>query len=196
MRAVSNRSGIDAVDRDRLDELMRSAQAGDSVAYARLLAAIAPLIRRTIRRQRQLMPAADVEDIVQETLLSVHAVRATYDANRPFLPWLMAILRNRMVDGTRRYARLSAHEIAVDPLPETFADEDTNTMVERHDRAAVVRRAVRDLPKRQRVAVEMLKLQELSLKEAASASGMSISALKVAVHRGMKGLRARLRGEA
>lgn len=175
---------------------MRSAQAGDKAAYARMLAEITPLMRRTLRRQRHFMAAADIEDVVQETLLSVHAVRATYDPGRPFLPWLMAILRNRLVDSTRRYARLTSHEVAVEQLPETFSDDDTNATIERRDQAKMVRRAVEDLPKGQRAAIEMLKLRELSLKEAAAASGMSISALKVAVHRGMKGLRAKLRREA
>lgn len=197
MRTVSNVRDTGGADRGlRLTELMRCAQAGDKTAYARLLAEITPLLRRAVRQQRRLMPAADIEDVVQETLLSVHAVRATYDARRPFLPWLMTIMRNRLVDSTRRYARLSAHEVAVEHLPETFSEDGTNETVERHDEADMVRRAIHDLPKGQRAAVEMLKLRELSLKEAAAASGMSINALKVAVHRGMKGLRAKLRREA
>lgn len=191
-----NKNRPDSADgNQRLADLMRAAQAGDHSAYAKLLTEIAPLLRRTVRRQRKLLQTADIEDIVQDILLSLHAVRATYDPNRPFLPWLLAITRNRLVDNTRRYARLAANEVAVEHLPETFSEDSTNKIVERHDDEVMLRRAVEDLPKGQRAAVEMLKLRELSLKEAAAASGMSISALKVAVHRGIKGLRARLRKE-
>lgn len=192
-----NKSRPISVDvNQRLADLMRSAQAGDHSAYAKLLAEITPLLRRTVRRQRTFLQAADIEDIVQDILLSLHAVRATYDPNRPFLPWLLAIARNRLVDDTRRYARLAANEVAVEHFPVTFSEDSTNKIVERHDDEAMLRRAIEELPKGQRAAVEMLKLSELSLKEAAAASGMSIGALKVAVHRGIKGLRARLRREA
>src|SRR5438093_2260219 len=80
---------------ERLGKLMRLAQCGDSVAYAELLNEITPLLRRLVRRQRPFLRPEDIEDLVQDTLLSMHSVRATYDAARPFLPWLFAINRNR-----------------------------------------------------------------------------------------------------
>src|SRR5690349_16753943 len=83
--------------------LMRAAQAGDRESYARLLHELIPLLRRAVRRQRALLKPQDAEDLVQDILLSLHQARRSYDPARPFLPWLMAIVRNRVTDGTRRY---------------------------------------------------------------------------------------------
>lgn len=63
---------------------------------------------------------------MQDALLSLHAVGATYDPQRPFLPWLFGIVQNRIADGARRYARRTAHEVAAEQGPVTFSDEITN----------------------------------------------------------------------
>src|SRR4030081_2436438 len=81
---------------ERLAALMRSAQGGDADAYAALMQELAVRVRQIVRRRRAFLEHADVEDLVQDVLLSVHAVRATYDATRPFIPWLLAITRNRL----------------------------------------------------------------------------------------------------
>jgi RNA polymerase sigma factor (sigma-70 family) len=172
----------------RLAALMRSAQSGDGAAYACLLRELTPLLRHRIQRRLRFLRPEDVEDLVQDVLLSLHAVRATYDPRRPFLPWLFGIVRNRMADGARRYARRAVHEVAIEHLPVTFSEEATNRDEEFGDPEALAQ-AIRTLPPGQREAVEMLKIRELSLKEAAAVSGMSVSALKVAVHRAVKALR-------
>src|SRR5688500_17936095 len=168
---------------DLLGDLMRAAQQGDGGAYLELLLAITPRIRQVVRRQRGFAGAAEVEDLVQEVLLSVHAVRTTYDPSRPFGPWLSAIVRNRLVDGARRYARITKREVTVDDIDVTFAGVETNEQVADESDAAALHEAVRALPDQQRQAIELLKLKELSLKEAAEVSGTSIGALKVATHR-------------
>src|SRR5436853_6451618 len=109
----------------RLTDFMRGAQAGDQIAYAQLLNALAPLLRRTIKRWRAFLKSEDVEDLLQDILLSVHEARATYDPARPLLPWVMAIARNRVADGARRYIARTAREVAVDKLPETFSEGET-----------------------------------------------------------------------
>jgi len=76
---------------DRYARLMERAQEGDSAAYSELLTELVPLLRRQIRHRRRTLQPQDIEDLVQEVLLSLHAVRATYDPSRPFVPWLMAI---------------------------------------------------------------------------------------------------------
>jgi RNA polymerase sigma-70 factor (ECF subfamily) len=168
--------------------LMKAAQGGDKVAYRRLLEAVAPRLRRIIGRRRTFLKPQDIEDLVQEILLSVHSVRATYDPGRPFLPWLMAITRHRLADGARRHAR-RANELIVGQLPETFPDEGANRLVQTYRDPEALLKAIRALPPGQRKAIEMLKLREMSLKEAAVSSGLTIAALKVAVHRGMCSLR-------
>ncbi len=93
-----------SIDDERvLEQLMRAAQDGDTAAYERLLKSLIGLLRRTVRQRRPFLQPADIEDIVQDILLSLHAVRSTYDPGRPFMPWLMAIARNRMADAARRY---------------------------------------------------------------------------------------------
>jgi len=174
---------------DSLGELMRAAQQGDAVRYGELLRTITPRIRQIIRRQRGFAGIAEVEDLVQDVLLSVHAVRATYDPARPFVPWLLAIVRNRLVDGARRYARISRREIHVDGGDVTFSEPATNDDIGELEDASVLHAAVRALPEGQRQAIELLKLKELSLKEAAEVSGTSVGALKVATHRAMATLR-------
>src|SRR5262245_44082795 len=176
-------------DDQALTTLMQAAQAGDAQAYVRLLKAITPRLRQIVRRQRFFVSAEDIEDLVQDILLSLHAVRASYDPQRPFMPWFMAITRNRLVDGARRYSRRAAHVVQVEHMPVTFFDEGSN--VDRggsRDREAQ-RQALEELSPAQRAAIEMLKLCEMSLKEAAAARGTSIGALKVSVHRAMATLR-------
>ena len=178
---------------DRFATLMRSAQQGDQEAYAQLMYELAPRLRRIVRRHHGFLGPEDVEDLVQDVLLSLHAVRATYDPDRPFMPWLLAITRNRLVDGVRRYARRSAHEVIVDDLAVTFSNRSANiTSADRHD-PDELKQAIQELPPGQRSAIELLKLRELSLKEAAEATGTTIGALKVATHRAMLALRKKLR---
>jgi RNA polymerase sigma-70 factor (ECF subfamily) len=174
---------------DDLGRLMRAAQRGDSAAYLELLRVVMPRIRRVVMRQRGFAGAAETEDLVQDVLLSLHAVRATYDASRPFVPWLLAIVRNRLVDGARRYSRTSGRGVRIDTDDVTFSELETNVDIAELGDAQTLREAVRELPEGQRQAIELLKLQELSLKEAAETSGTSVGALKVATYRAMATLR-------
>ena len=165
---------------------MARAQEGDREAYRRLLEEITPYLRSLAARL--IRDRSDVEDAVQDALLSVHAVRHTYDPMRPFGPWLVAIARRRFVDGLRRRGRVASRETPLEVEHETFAAPDTNFQEVASDGRAV-REALEGLPPGQREAIRMLKLEEMSLKEAAASSGMSVAALKVATHRGLKSLR-------
>lgn len=165
---------------------MARAQEGDREAYRRLLEEITPYLRSLAARLIQ--NRGDIEDAVQDTLLSLHAVRHTYDPMRPFGPWLVAIARRRFVDGLRRRGRATSRETPLEAEHETFAAPETNFHEAASDGRAV-REALEGLPPGQREAIRMLKLEEMSLKEAAAASGMSVAALKVATHRGLKRLR-------
>ena len=172
--------------------LMRSAQDGDRAAYVALLQEVLPIVKRVVQSRVGFLSGSDREDIVQEVLLSLHAARATYDPQRPFTPWLMTIIHNRMVDNARRYSRRSANEVLVDELPAHVADEGAEHAINAYGDPQALREAVKNLRKGQRTAIELLKIREMSLKEASAASGMSISALKVSVHRAIKTLRASL----
>jgi RNA polymerase sigma-70 factor (ECF subfamily) len=179
---------------DHLSRLMARSQRGDHEAYVTLLRAITPQVRQWVRRKRAFLGGSDVEDVVQEVLLSIHAVRATYDPRRPFMPWVAAIVRHRLADAARHHARQAAHEIVVDDLDVTFGPRSANRQEETFGDPEALAHAIQALPPGQRQAVELLKLHELSLKEASAATGSSIGALKIATHRAMASLRRALRG--
>lgn len=166
--------------------LMRRAQDGDQAAYRRLLVAITPYLRAMA--SRFLQSPNDTEDALQDILLTVHTIRRTYDPERPFKPWLAGIARHRLVDRFHGKRRIAAREVAWTLEHETFADPAPNREAGALDGPAL-QAALRELPAGQRQAIELLKLQEMSLKEAATVSGMSVAALKVATHRGLKTLR-------
>jgi RNA polymerase sigma factor (sigma-70 family) len=174
-----------ARDRNRT-MLMARAQAGEREAYRRLLQDITPFIRALATRR--LRDASDVEDAVQDVLLTIHAIRHTYDPKRPFAPWLAAIAKRRIVDHLRRRIRTNSQQTPLVSSPETFSEPDANLDDIGVD-ATALRNAVENLPSGQRQAIKLLKLGEMSLKEAAAASGVSIAALKVATHRALKTLR-------
>ena len=165
---------------------MARAQDGDQAAYRHLLYEVSGYVRSLV--SRSLRNPADLEETVQEILLTVHAVRHTYDPSRPFGPWLVAIAHRRIVDRLRRHGRLSRRETPLKPEHETFAGVETNLSETAGDERAL-REAIARLPESQRQAINLLKLKEMSLKEAAAASGISIAALKVATHRAVKSLR-------
>jgi RNA polymerase sigma factor (sigma-70 family) len=177
----------------QLSFLMRKAQDGDQAAYASLLREVLPILKRVVQARLGFLPVMDREDLVQDILMSVHAARATYDPTRPFKPWLMTITHNRMVDQARRNSRRNANEMSVDEYPEDVADADAGAAADRYGDPEELRRAIKVLSKGQRSALELLKLREMSLKEASQATGMSISALKVSVHRAIKTLRMSLK---
>jgi RNA polymerase sigma-70 factor, ECF subfamily len=165
---------------------MAAAQAGDRVAYRTLLLAVTPYVRAMAARAFR--NPADVEDAVQDILLTLHETRALFDPARPFRPWLAGIARHRIADRIRRRSRALARETPLGPEHETFSADVPN----REDVSADIpslHAALGSLPAGQRVAVELLKLQEMSLKQAEGVSGMSVAALKVATHRAIKRLR-------
>lgn len=175
-----------------LRRLMILAQSGDESAYADLLNQVAAIARAVIRNRVRTFQATDVEDVVQDVLMAIHMVRATYDADRPFMPWLMTILQSRLVDRLRKMQRIASNETAVDELPELPHLGQDDWSAEAYGDAEHLRREIGGLPATQRRAIEMLKLRELSLKEASAESGLSTANLKVLVHRAIKTLRSRL----
>jgi RNA polymerase sigma-70 factor (ECF subfamily) len=191
--------GSEAGDPHRADgardwsQLMVRAQEGDRQAYRTLLEDLTPYLRSIAARCFK--QANDIEDAVQDVLLTVHMVRHAYDPSRPFGPWLLAIANRRIIDRLRRETRQKAREIELAPEHETFTGPATNLDEAISDEVSI-NEAIERLPPDQRQAIKMLKLNEMSLKEAAAASGRSVSALKVATHRAVKGLRKMLNSKS
>jgi RNA polymerase sigma-70 factor (ECF subfamily) len=165
--------------------LMARAQDGDRGAYHRVLQEITPYLRSlAARRHRDLN---DIEDAVQDVLLTIHSIRQTYDPARPFGPWLVTIANRRFIDRLRHQGRSRNREMPLTAEHETFSEPQANLeeRPERHE----LQQAINHLPPMQQQALRLLKLKEMSLKEAATASGMSITSLKVNAHRAVKSLR-------
>jgi len=167
---------------------MRAAQSGDRLCYERLLRELIPFVRNLTRRHCR--HPQDLEEIVQETLLTVHRVRHTYDSARPFSPWLAAIAQRRAIDMLRRRKSVSGHEAAQPEALETFSAPAANQELEAVHSHEEVQELLQHLPQRQREALESVKLREMTLAEASKASGQSVAALKVNTHRALKALRA------
>ena len=169
--------------------LMARAQAGDSQAYARLLTEIAPPVAAFVRRK--ISDPALAEDIAQDVLLTVHRIRHTYDPARPFLPWLAAIASARSIDALRRRGRREGNEVHDELAFARHADPDVDAAENAADAADDLSALLATLPERQRDAVELVKLREMSLAEAARATDLSVSAMKALLHRALVALRAR-----
>jgi len=172
--------------------LIIRAQQGDSIAYAALLT----LPRATARQyaRNRLGNVSWIDDVAQETLVTVHTARRTYDPRRPFAPWFYAILSSRLIDVLRKERRVSAREVGADALPEPRREDRSDAGAASGVDTEEVHAALGALPERQREIVSALKLRDESVKEVSERLGMTESAVKVTAHRGYRKLRRLLGG--
>lgn len=177
-----------AASEERLRDLLVRGLAGDAGAYHAFLRELSGYLRAFLRRRLAKLPD-DVEDIVQETLLAVHNQRHTYDAGQPLTAWVHAIAKYKLVDHLRRRRN---RDLLTDSL-----EDGGEMLLAAEDESAQARRDIgkllEQLPDRHRLPIVHVKLQGLSVVEAARITGMSESAIKVGVHRGLKALAAKMR---
>ncbi|WP_432445599.1 sigma-70 family RNA polymerase sigma factor [Variovorax paradoxus] len=162
--------------------------AGDAAAYREFLQKLSAHLRAFLGKRLFGWPD-EVEDLVQECLLAMHNQRHTYQSDQPLTAWVHAIARYKMIDLLRAK---SAREALHDPLDDelaVFAESATDASDARRDIGGLLQ----TLPERQRLPIVHVKLEGLSVAETASLTGMSESAVKVGIHRGLKALAARLR---
>lgn len=158
---------------------------GDSQAYRAALDQLSRHLRAFLRKRLQRLPA-DIEDVLQESLLAIHLHRHTYDASQLLMPWAYVITRHKLIDFVRRHERV---DVPVEPLDDThelLAAEEDVAHESRRDLSVLLDA----LPERFRLPIVHTKLQGLSVAETAALTGMSESAIKVGVHRGLKALAA------
>ena len=176
---------------DRLKDLLLRGLAGEQTAYRAFLQELSAHLRAFLRRRLLRLPD-EVEDLVQESLLAIHNQRHTYDAAQPLTAWVHAIAKYKLVDLLRRRSK---RELLSDPLDEEFgvaSASDTDAADARRDLGKLLAR----LPERQRLPIVHMKLEGLSVAQTAKLTGMSESAVKVGVHRGLKALAALIREDA
>lgn len=158
---------------------------GDAVAYKAFLQDMCAHLRAFFKRRMVSLPD-DIEDLVQETLLALHNQRHTYQSTQPLTAWVHAIARYKLIDFFRsRGVREALHDPLEDDL-QLFAASETDASDARRD----LGRLLEQLPDHQRLPIVHMKLEGLSVIETAQVTGMSESAVKVGVHRGLKALAA------
>lgn len=172
---------------------MRLERQGDAETYESFLKDFADSVRRIVAAQfrRLNLGAADVEDVVQEILIAVHAKRSLWRVDRPLLPWLNAVTRYKMIDAARRIRRDGRLRIDLTDYEwaNLFADDDRAS-----DRlAGDVERLISDLPAGQQSVVRAVGIDGDSAREAAARLGLSEGAVRVAFHRSLKRLAAAAR---
>jgi RNA polymerase sigma-70 factor (ECF subfamily) len=180
--------GRGSASEDRLRTLLVRGLAGDAAGYHAFLKDLSSHLRAFFRKRLSGLPD-EVEDLVQETLLAVHIQRHTYDPDQPLTAWVYAIAKYKLVDLLRRRA---GRDVLNDPLDDEFdvlAHNDSEAGAACLDVAKLLQR----LPDRQRLPIIRMKLEGMSVVETARVTGMSESAVKVGVHRGLKALAAMIR---
>jgi len=174
---------------DRLKALFVRGLAGQGQAYQVFLSELSTHLRAFLRKRLVRLPD-EVEDLVQESLLAVHNQRHTYDPGQPLSAWVQAIARYKLVDLLRRHASRDWLNQPLDEESDFFAVSDSEAAEARRD----LNKLLDELPDQQRLPIVHTKLEGLSVKEAARITGMSESAVKVGVHRGLKALAEKIRG--
>jgi RNA polymerase sigma-70 factor (ECF subfamily) len=171
----------------QLRVLMLAALAGDAPAYRALMAALLPPLRRYFARR--LEPGiGEAEDLVQETLIAIHQRRGTYDASQPLTAWVYAIARYKLIDYLRR-ARLR-RTLPLEAADGLFSPDEAAAALAKRDLDLLLE----TLPEKSRSLIRGMKIEGLSGKEVAAAAGMTETAVKVGVHRGLKALARRISG--
>ena len=160
---------------------------GDASCQTRLLRALVPILETFYRRRMQ-DRQGDIDDLIQETLIAVHTRRATYDRDRLFSGWLFAIARYKMIDHFRKGGRTCTMEGLEDILVTEGFEDESNAGMD-------IDRLLSELPIKQAEAIRAIRLDGLSTSEAATRAKIGESDVKISVHRGLKALAARIRGE-
>ncbi len=164
---------------------MTAGLGGDATAHKLLLKQLSGHLRAYFKARlgRVGLGPTETEDLVQETLIAIHTRRHTYDRSKLFTPWVYAIARYKLVDHLRRTNALIS-DLPLEEVEELTARDDGVAMESGID----LHKLMSQLPVKMRKAIQLVKLDELSVSEAAKRSGMSESAVKMSVHRGLKTL--------
>jgi RNA polymerase sigma-70 factor (ECF subfamily) len=173
---------------ERLRSLLIRGLVGDASAYHIFLSELTAHLRFFVRRRLAHLPE-EVEDLVQELLLAIHNQRHTYDRAQPLTAWVQAIARYKLIDLLRRRSRTNGLHDPLDEDDDLLAPADGDAAEARHDLAKLLQQ----LPDRQRLPILLVKIEGGSVADAAKRTGMSESAVKVGIHRGLKALAARIR---
>jgi RNA polymerase sigma-70 factor, ECF subfamily len=172
-----------------VDAAMERYAAGDDAAFAELYDHLAPRLFGYLLRQTK--DRARAEDLVQQTLLQMHAARGRFLPGAEVTPWAFAIARRLMIDGIRRGKRevLRADGTEGDAHEPIAADDAADDVVQAQQLAGRLQEELARLPENQRVAFELIKQEGLSVVQAAQVLGTTVTAVKLRAHRAYEALR-------
>jgi RNA polymerase sigma-70 factor (ECF subfamily) len=164
-----------------LTSLMRASNGGDAAAYRALLSDLSKSLRPLVRAAcaRVGLPAADVEDMVQDVLLAVHLKRHTWDPEASLGPWLRAIVRHKVIDGFRRRGRRD--EVPIEDFLEILPAEQEAPPPNRES----LERYTESLVGKQKEVVRAIGMNGYSITQTSAKLGMTEGAVRVALHRGL-----------
>jgi RNA polymerase sigma-70 factor, ECF subfamily len=175
--AAKSRKSIDK--QVELAALFQAGLDGDSASYQYFLRQLTPLLRRVVSRK---LPPSDVEDVVQDILISIHKARHTFDGHRSLMPWLMAIAGFRITDALRKvYAESRRKDRYIDEFAKLSAE-----VTEAHDGNESIVEILKGVPEREQRILTLMHIEGYTAKETGVRLGMKESAVKVAAHRAIK----------
>ena len=170
---------------DQLTQKLLAGLAGDGAAYADFLSQLSPILRRVIGRK---IPMGDVEDVLQEVLISIHKARHTYDGERPLMPWLMAITGFRMTDFLRKtYSEMRHNQVDIADYENVL-----EAVTEAPDENESINEMLDGVGQRERKILSLMHVEGYTASEVGLQLRMKESAVKVAAHRAIKKIRERL----
>ena len=175
-----------------LKSLMTAGLCGNAAAYRELLERLSSRLRSYYRERlaRAGRGPAEAEDLLQETLLAIHTRRHTYDPAKLFTPWMQAIARYKLIDYLRR-TNASYRDVLLEDSGELISPDEHDAVESSID----LQRLMAQLPAKMRQAIQHVKLDGLSVAEAARHSGMTESAIKISIYRGLKAMSAAIKPE-
>lgn len=173
----------------QLQALFLAGLEGDERAYRSFLSVLSGHVRGFLRARLKRQPS-EIEDLLQEVLLAVHNGRHTYQTDQPLTAWVFAITRYKLTDFFRGRSRHEVFNDTLDDAAELFAEPQLEPAQASRD----LGKLLEQLPERQRLPIMHVKLEGLSVTETAQMTGLSESAVKIGIHRGLKALALKIRG--
>lgn len=169
-----------------LGDLLRSAIDGNQTAYTEFLTKISSLMRPVVAKK---ITSADVEDVLQEILLSIHKARHTYDGARPIMPWIISIARFRIVDYLRKYYAQMRHKAVNNEEMENIFADVTESAVDNES----IDDLLDEVTPQNKQILTLMHVEGYTAKEVGAKIGMNESAVKVAAHRAIKKIRSKFK---
>lgn len=165
-----------------LTALFCAGQSGDVASYNKFLQQITPILQRIVAKK---LPMSDIEDVLQEILISLHKARHTYDGGRPLMPWIFAIAQFRINDHLRKLYAQPQNTTNIDDMAEILGSDVTKPYEDSESLEGILK----DTPDREKQILTMMYVEGHTAKETAQKMDMKESAVKVAAHRAIKKIR-------